>query len=166
MNLPKLSYIIVDKFKIYHLGKFLNYPMNTFFLQSFLEMSPTLLLFFLFTFSTLEKITSAQEAKINRTEDYLLEGTRIKKGIFKFQWVRPCVLLTQLVELNFRELLDLTLTKVVIGYITCELYITRFVKNNEFLAIIVSFLTKIANFLTKMTFETRYMTEITIKLII
>jgi hypothetical protein len=87
--------------------------------------------------------------------------------------LRPCVPLTQLVELDFRELLDLTLTKVVIGYITCELYITSFVENNEFLAIItsfltkiVSFLTKVASFLTKMTFKTRYITEITIKLVI
>jgi hypothetical protein len=41
-------------------------------------------------------------------------------------------LLTQLVELDFRELLNSTLTKVVTGYITRELYITSFVKNNEF----------------------------------
>ncbi len=60
--------------------------------------------------------------------------------------VRPCVPLTQLVELNFRELFNSTLTKVVIGYITRELYITSFVKNNDFLAIIISFLTKIATF--------------------
>ncbi len=63
--------------------------------------------------------------------------------------VRPFVPLTQLVELDFRELLDLTLTKVVIGYITRELYIMSFIENNEFLAIITSFLTKIASFLTK-----------------
>ncbi len=77
--------------------------------------------------------------------------------------VRPCVPLTQLVELDFCELLNSTLTKVVIGYITRELYITSFVENNEFLAIITSFLTKIASFLTTMTFKTRYITEITIK---
>ena len=57
----------------------------------------------------------------------------------KQQIVRPCVPLTQLVELDFRELLDSTLTKVVIGYITRELYITSFDENNEFLAIITSF---------------------------
>jgi hypothetical protein len=79
--------------------------------------------------------------------------------------LRPCVPLTQLVELDFRELLDLNLTKVVISYITRELYITSFIKNNKFLAIITSFLTKIASFLTKiasfltkMTFKTRYIT--------
>jgi hypothetical protein len=33
---------------------------------------------------------------------------------------------------------------VVIGYITSELYITSFVENNEFLAIVTSFLTKIS----------------------
>jgi hypothetical protein len=52
--------------------------------------------------------------------------------------VRPCVPLTQLVELDFRELLDSTLTKVVIGYITRESYITSFVENYKFLAIITS----------------------------
>ncbi len=57
-------------------------------------------------------------------------------------WIRPCVPLTQLVELNFRKLLDLTLTKVVIGYITLDLYIKSFVKNKEFLAFITSILTK------------------------
>jgi hypothetical protein len=73
--------------------------------------------------------------------------------------VRPCVLLTQLVELNFRELLDSTLTKVVIGYITRELYITSFVVNNELLVIITSFFDKNSKFfLTKMTFKTRYIT--------
>ena len=72
--------------------------------------------------------------------------------------LRPCVPLTQLVELDFRELLDSTLTKVVIGYITRELYITSFVENNKFLAIITSFfdendefLAIITSFLTKMT---------------
>jgi hypothetical protein len=79
--------------------------------------------------------------------------------------LRPCVPLTQLVKLDFRELLDSTLTKLVIGYITRDLYITSFVENNEFLAIITSFfaknseflaiitsfLPKIASFLTKMT---------------
>jgi hypothetical protein len=72
--------------------------------------------------------------------------------------LRPCVPLTQLVELDFRELLDSTLTKVVIGYITRKLYITSFVENNEFLAIITSFfdendefLAIITSFLTKMT---------------
>jgi hypothetical protein len=82
-------------------------------------------------------------------------------------------LLTQLVELDFRELLDSTLMKVVIGYITCELDITSFVENNKFLAIITSFLTKIASFLmkiasllTKVTFKTHYTMEIMLKLII
>ncbi len=37
---------------------------------------------------------------------------------FKDYTVRPCVLLTQLVELDFCELFDFTLTKVVIGYKT------------------------------------------------
>ncbi len=68
----------------------------------------------------------------------------------------------------------MTLTKVVIGYKTRELYVTSFVKNNEFLAIITSFFfTKIASFLmkipsilTKMTIKTCYITEITIKLVI
>ncbi len=60
--------------------------------------------------------------------------------------LRPCVPLTQLVEL------DSTLTKVVIGYITRELYITSFVKNNEFLAIITIFLTKIVIFFDKNDF--------------
>jgi hypothetical protein len=90
-----------------------------------------------------------------------------------YRKLRPCIPLTQLVELDFRELLDSTLTKVVIGYITRELYITSFVKNNEFLAIkrslltkIASFLTKMASFLTKMAFNTRYTTEITLKLVI
>ncbi len=46
--------------------------------------------------------------------------------------LRPCILLTQLVVLDFRELLDLTLTKVLSGYITWQYYITSFVKNNEF----------------------------------
>jgi hypothetical protein len=65
--------------------------------------------------------------------------------------IRPCVPLTQLVELDFRELLGSTFTKVVIGYITRELYITSFVKINEFLVIITSFLTKIESFLTRIT---------------
>jgi hypothetical protein len=34
--------------------------------------------------------------------------------------LRPCVSLTQLIVLDFQELLDLTLTKVVSGYITRE----------------------------------------------
>jgi hypothetical protein len=84
--------------------------------------------------------------------------------------LRPRVLLTQLVELDFRKLLDSTLTNVVIGYITRELFLTSFVKNNKFLTNIKSFLTKIASFLTniksikmKMTFKTHYLM---IKLII
>jgi hypothetical protein len=91
---------------------------------------------------------------------------------FWLSLLRPCVPFTQLVELDFRELLNSTLTKVVIGYITHELYKTSFIENNEFLAIITSFLTKIASFLpkiagflTKMTFKTRYITKITIKLV-
>ncbi len=36
------------------------------------------------------------------------------------QQIRPRIPLTQLIELNFRELLDSTLMKVVIGYITRE----------------------------------------------
>jgi hypothetical protein len=39
---------------------------------------------------------------------------------------------TQLVALDFRELLDLTLTKVVSGDKTCDFYISISVKNNEF----------------------------------
>jgi hypothetical protein len=39
--------------------------------------------------------------------------------------------------------------KEVIGYITHKLYITSFVKNNKFLAIIISFLTKIVSFFDK-----------------
>jgi hypothetical protein len=46
--------------------------------------------------------------------------------------VRPCVPLTQLVELDLCELLYSTLTKVVSGYKLCELYITSFVNYNEF----------------------------------
>ncbi len=57
--------------------------------------------------------------------------------------LRPCVPLTQLIEL------DSTLTKVIIGYITCELYITSFVKNNEFLAIITSFFDENSEFYYK-----------------
>ncbi len=86
--------------------------------------------------------------------------------------LRPCIPLNQLVELDFRKLLNLTLTKVVISYITRELYKTSCVKNNKFLATITSFLTKIASFLTKttsiltkMTFQTLYITEITINLL-
>ncbi len=60
--------------------------------------------------------------------------------------VRHYIPLTQLVELYFGELLDSTLTNVVMGYITRELYKTSFVKNNKFLAIITSFLTKITSF--------------------
>jgi hypothetical protein len=63
--------------------------------------------------------------------------------------VRPCVLLTQFVELDFRKLLDSTLKEVVIGYITRKLYITSFVENNKFLAITMSFLTKIVSFFSK-----------------
>ncbi len=65
--------------------------------------------------------------------------------------IRPCVPLTQFVILDFRELLDSTLTKVVSGYITHKLFINSFVKNNEFLAIITSFLTKIMNFFDKIS---------------
>jgi hypothetical protein len=39
-----------------------------------------------------------------------------------------------------------TKTKVVIGYITCELYITSFVKNNKFSAIIKSFFDENSDF--------------------
>ncbi len=55
---------------------------------------------------------------------------------------------------------------MVIGYITRELYITSFVKNNEFLAIITSFLTKMMSFLTKNLVyngnndKTRYITSL------
>jgi hypothetical protein len=61
----------------------------------------------------------------------------------QLQQIRPRILLTQLVELNFRELLDSTLMKVVIDYITRECYITSFVErvfddNNEFLTKIMS----------------------------
>jgi hypothetical protein len=38
---------------------------------------------------------------------------------------------------------------VVIGYITHQLYITSFVKNNEFLAIIMSYFDKNSKFLDK-----------------
>ncbi len=58
--------------------------------------------------------------------------------------LRPCVPLTQLVILDFCKLQ--TLTKVVSSFITCELFIMSFVKNNEFLAILTSFLTKETNF--------------------
>jgi hypothetical protein len=85
----------------------------------------------------------------------------------------PCVLFTQLIELNFRELLDLTLTKVVIGYITRKLYITSFVKINNFWAILTSFFDKnneffdkITSSLKKMTFKTCYIMEIMIKLVL
>jgi hypothetical protein len=86
--------------------------------------------------------------------------------MMKIGKLRPCVPLTQLVELYFCELLDSTLTKVVIGYIIHELCITSFVKNNEFLVIITSFLTKIMNILTKMTIKTHHIMEITIKVVI
>jgi hypothetical protein len=55
---------------------------------------------------------------------------------------------------------------VVIGYKTCELHITSFVKNNKFWAVVTSFLTKIMSILTKMTIKTNYVMEITIKLVI
>jgi hypothetical protein len=53
----------------------------------------------------------------------------VKDSVKKLQsiQVRACVPLTQLVILNFRELLDSTLMKVVTGYITREFWqITSF----------------------------------------
>ncbi len=50
--------------------------------------------------------------KIFTTRVFLSRGGRVVK------YIRSCFLLTQLVELDFRELLDSTLTKVVVGYIT------------------------------------------------
>ncbi len=65
-----------------------------------------------------------------------------KSFSFLSSTVSPCVLLTQIVELNFPELLDWTLMKMIIGYKTRALYITSFVKNNKFLAsVFVIFLT-------------------------
>ncbi len=55
---------------------------------------------------------------------------------------------------------------MVSGYKTRNLYITSVVKNNKFLVIMMSFLTKITIFLTKMTIKICYITEITIKLAI
>ncbi len=54
---------------------------------------------------------------------------------------------------------------MVIGYKTRELYITSFVENNNFLAVVTSFLTKIASILTKMRIKTHYITEIALKIV-
>ncbi len=56
-----------------------------------------------------EKKTSSERKLIN----FLIDSKEEKKCK-----LRPCVPLTQLVELDFCELLDLTLPNVVIGYIT------------------------------------------------
>ncbi len=53
--------------------------------------------------------------------------------------LRSCVPLTQLIIIIFCELLEFTLTKLVSGYITCELYKMSFGKNNKFLTSIRSF---------------------------
>jgi hypothetical protein len=91
---------------------------------------------------------------------------KVKANCGKFAFnlkVKPCVPLTQLVELDFQELLGSILTKVVSGYITHKLHITSFVKNNKFLAIITSFLTKITSSLTKLV---NISAKIMIKLVI
>jgi hypothetical protein len=53
-----------------------------------------------------------------------------EETIFTFETstLRPCVPLTQLIVLNFCELHDSTLAKLVSGYNTRELYISSFFK--------------------------------------